>query len=523
MDELLNTFKSYIDTFRKPYTPHETTNKDVLKLEENINKIKQRRKNANNYSNMETLENIYDNSSIQAEQGSTMPSSYKDEVFVENFQEGARNKGKSKTKSTSSTTTTQSTTKKKKSKGKKGKKKGKKGKKKGKKGKNGFKEKINKFVKILEKFLNKAKKSVFYLRDELDKLVSYVAVVYVYFISIVTNPDLADLKFDFSNVKKMDFDNIQADKEAFKIAIYKVISMPLLLYATYNWFYLMVYMKAKEEEDGMLERPFDDDKRMKISLDGIKPDFIKKPLQFSLNYAITPLYWFDKLFNNNIYTYFANNIIGWKILNYLLIFIFVFIINTKFGLFDSLDHFIKNKPSFLYKFCGIIIAGTLLYNIFNHIFNPSQEIKTLRVFKYLFGILLGFIYIILTTFVAGMSINISAILILMYVWIHSLFGIFLYNKKGIFGYFEEKKNMDNYIKRDSERLQTEDCEKLSFFERILLQIVKFLNDNRKQICKQIINLSNLFIKYKSSYVQNITAFLSLLTFFIMSFFEPFKF
>jgi hypothetical protein len=282
-------------------------------------------------------------------------------------------------------------------------------------------------------------------------------------------------------------------------------------------------MKSKEDEDGMLERPFDDDKRMKISLDGIKPDFIKTPLQFLLNYTITPLYWFDKLFNNNAYTYFANNIIKWKILNYLLIFFFVLTINNKFGLFDSLEDFIKNKPSFLYKFCGTIIGLTVGYNILNHVFNPSEEFKMLRIFKYLFGILVGFIYIILTTLVAGMSINISAILILIYIWIHSLFGIFLYNKKGLFGLFDEINNMDTYIKSDYSRLDYEYCEKLSFFEKMNLKGIRFLNDNRDFFCYFIVFVSNIFTTYRSAYIQIITNFILLLAPYIISYFSPIKF
>jgi hypothetical protein len=189
MDGILNTFKSFVDTFRKP-NENESKNEDVLKLKENILKIKKRRKNATNYSNIETLDSIYDNSSLQSEKGSesleSIPS-YKDDSFVENFQEGARNKKKkntSKEATTSQTnententteTTTQNTKKKKGKKGKKGKKK------KGKK-KNGFKEKIDKLLKILQKLIDRAKKSIFYLRDEFDKLLSYISLAYVYII-----------------------------------------------------------------------------------------------------------------------------------------------------------------------------------------------------------------------------------------------------------------------------------------------------------------------------------------------------
>jgi hypothetical protein len=469
MDELVHTLKTYIDTFREPYMDEETTNEDILKLEENINKIKKRRKNATNYSNMETLDNIYENSSTKAEKGSDGVTSYKDEIFLENFQDNNSEEETSKTQTESF-------------KSKKGKK--------GKKGKKNrfakFTEKMGNFFNKIKKYIDSANNTFFYGYKQFDKLISYIAFSYVHFISTSTMPELNNLNFNLSNATKHQSQHIHSDADNIKHIVYSIFLLPLCLYSTYNWFYLLVYLRPKENSDGEYERPFDDDIRMKISLDGIKPDFIKTPLESLFKYTITPLYWIDQLFNNSKYTSFAVNYIGWNIINYFILFVAVLFINKKFGLFESLEHIIKNKSSFLYKFCAGFIISALIYNIFNHIFNPSEENKLIRVFKYLFGLLIAFAYIIFNTFIAGMSINVSAIIILIYLWIHSLFGMVLYNKNGISGIFEQMANITSYIKKDYDKIKAEECEEFTIFQKMIHKIIAFLNDYRLLITVAIV-------------------------------------
>ena len=525
MDGIFNTLKTFIDTFRNPDNNEsnidESNNEDVLKLKENILKIKNRRKFETNYSNIETLDNIYDGLSNMSENESENNIIINEDI-IEDFQEGARNKNKKKSKNVKDEKGGKGGKDNKGGKSKKSKKskksrKSKKNKKTKKKSKyEQFKDKIKDFFKNIEKSFDSGKKYLFYGYNEFDKLLYYIAFIYVYFISISTDQKLNELNFNLSNGTKTQIDHIRSDTNSVKYVLYSIFLLPICLYATYNWFYLLVYVRPKENNENGYERPFDDDVRMKISLDGIQQDFIRKPLEFLLNYAITPLYWFDKIFDNKYYSNFAVNYVQYNILNYFLIFILVLLINMKFGLFQSLDYFIKNKPSILYKVCGIIIAGAFLYNICMHIFNPSVEIKMLRVFKYLFGILVTFIYIILSTFVAGMSINVSAILILLYIWIHSLFGIVLYNKNNFYGIFQEINNINSYIKKDYTNIDTENCDGFSFIEKIFMKIIKYLNDHRTLISLAIVVVLNIFTSsFHSTYVRIATiAFMALLLFVI---------
>lgn len=495
MDAIFDAIKSYTDTFREEPSIDETKNEDILKLEENIRKIKDKKKNrkkfAENYSNIETLNDIYDDSTTKSQNGSVLDNNIlNDGDVVENFQEGARSKkkkkkGKSKKKS--------------------------KGKSKKIPNVNELMRYIRKYIKMIQTVLYKGKDAFFYAYNTLDKLIAYIALSYVHIVYTSTDPKIIDLKFDLSNATKTQFEGINKDNGIVKYMIYSIITLPLCLYATYNWFYLLVYVKPNEDNPDIYERPFDDVVRTKITFDGIQPSFIRNPIHFLLNYTIAPLYWVDKLFNNKYYTNMAINYIQWNVLNYMLLFIGVVFINREFGLFESLNNFISNRPSYLYRLCGIVIAGTFLYNMCIHIFNPPTSISMLRVFKYLFAILVTFIYIIVSTFIAGMSINMSCVVILLYVWLHSLFGIVLYNKNGFSGVFKEIKNIDAYIKKDYANLDTGQCDGLSFFEKLFMQFIQFLNDYRTLVSMAIvIGLNIYYAAFNSIYLKVITIVLLLL-------------
>jgi hypothetical protein len=462
MDNLMEQIQSYVNTFSEPLDEDESDmNIDIQKIEEKINKIKSRRKYTENYSGIETLDNIYE------EPIESLHEDLDDDDIIENFQEGAKNRGKVKTKGKPKKSTIGRLT-----------------------------DYINKVSGTAVKYLDNAKSGFFYLHKELDKQLTKFAGGFVVTISRATNPKMIDLEYDLSNANDKQKKNINTDTNAVKQHIYSFFSLLVGLYATYNWFYLMVYMREKEGTDGEMERPFGDDNRMKISLDGIKDKNIKTSLDFIFNYTITPLFWFDKIFNDNLYSSFANNVVQWKILNYFIIFVLVLFLNIKLGLFDSLNKILTLKLPYLFWACTIIILCKFLYNIIE--FSKSN----FNIPTPLSSILVIFIYIILTTLIATGSINISSILVVLFLWIHSLFGIALYNKDGIKGVLNEITNINSYIKRDYDDLTDEYCDSLDWFSQWLMIIVKFLNDNRSIVCVAIVLIINLFtIKFHSLYVK----------------------
>lgn len=488
MDGIFHTFKSFVDTFREPDN-NETTNKDILKLKQNILKIKNRKKNATNYSNIETLDNIYDGSA-KSENDSILPNYTATDSVVENFQEGARNKKK---------------------KGKKKKSKKDKGKKK--------KSKFNLFMEKVGEFFNKTRKAfenqgdvLFYGYKQYDKLIAYIAFQYVYIICISTQPNLNKLNPDLSNATKSQSEKIESDTKTVKNIFHDILFLPLCIYATYNWFYLLVYLRPKENNSAEFERPFDDNIRTKISFDHITPVYVKDLIQFLFGYTIAPLYWVDKLFNNNMYTNFAVNYIDWNIANYFILFIAVLLINKFYGLFNSLlDYVSKNKFSVLLAFCSFVILTRLLLQ------SVKQFAELFKIPMILKSLLVIFIFIIIHTFIAGMSIHISSVLVLLYIWIHSLFGIVLYGKNKFSGIFEEMNNINEYIKKDYDKLQPEECDNLSFLQKIIIKVIKLLNDYKTITSFGIVIIINLiFSRFNYSSVWLSTIFL-LLFFLIISY------
>ena len=458
MDDLMEQIRSYVNTFSVPLDEDESdTNIDIQKIEEKINKIKSRRKYTENYLGIETLYNIYQD---QTESSPIDPTDKKDDV-VENFQEGAKNKGKAK-KSTIGR----------------------------------LKDYINKVSGTAFKYLDNAKSGLFYLDKELDKQLTKVARGIVVTIFRASNPKMIDLEYNLSNANDKQKKNINTDTNAVKQFIYSLFSLLVGLYATYNWFYLMVYMREKEGTDGEMERPFGDDNRMKIGFHGIKDKNIKTSLNFVFNYTITPLFWFDKIFNDNLYSSFANNVVQWQILNYFTILLIVLFINIKLGLFDSLNKILTLKLPYLFWACTIIILCTFLYNIIA--FSKSN----FNIPTPLSSILVIFIYTILTTLIATASINVSSIVVVLFLWIHSLFGIALYNKDGIMGVLNEIENINSFIKKDYDNLTDNYCDSLDWFSQWIMKIVKFLNDFRSIICLVIVLVINFFtIKFHSLYVK----------------------
>jgi hypothetical protein len=114
------------------------------------------------------------------------------------------------------------------------------------------------------------------------------------------------------------------------------------------------------------------------------------------------------------------------------------------------------------------------------------------------SILVIFVYTILTTLIATGSINISSIVVVLFLWIHSLFGIALYNKDGIMGVLNEIKNINSFIKKDYDNLTDDYCDSLDWFSKLIMGIVKKLNDFRSIVCLVIVLVINIFtIKFHS--------------------------
>jgi hypothetical protein len=196
----------------------------------------------------------------------------------------------------------------------------------------------------------------------------------------------------------------------------------------------------------------------------------------------------------------------------------VIFITNKFGLFNSLNKLINSKSPYLFWGCAILICLLLAYNTINNLIYPGEGTSLFRNLNPLLGILGFFIYTIMNILIATMSINISAILIVLFIWMHSLFGIALYNKHGISGIFNEINNINSFIKKDYDDLSNKYCDSLDWFNQFVMYIVKLLNNNHIIVGLSIIFLINLSaVKFHSLYVRLITIVL------IMIIFIPVKF
>jgi hypothetical protein len=321
-----------------------------------------------------------------------------------------------------------------------------------------------------------------------------------------------------------DNSKLEADKRndagVLKKVIYMFMAVPFLIIATYNWYYLIVYRDADlfadvpSSSDGKDPRPVNDKT-------GIKWDFTRLgPLSDFVDHLFGTLLFPTRLFNRVLLEHnspviprlFSDKDVlmsrGWVLLMFALIIYFMFFGVSFKELIKSDD---KCKPKQNNIIVKLFIGLTIFYYVFRMIFiffggSHSEGIgKSFESFASNVGvrplnfnfvpilakpIIAGILFILLTVglfFIAMLSVNMSIMIVMMYLILHSLFGFYMYlpttsdNSRGFlmdslfhgFSYYRYIwSNLSNIF--DTERkewIAKEECDGHTLYGRFMIHIM----------------------------------------------------
>jgi hypothetical protein len=321
-----------------------------------------------------------------------------------------------------------------------------------------------------------------------------------------------------------DNSKLEADKRndagVLKKVIYMFMAVPFLIIATYNWYYLIVYRDADlfadvpSSSDGKDPRPVNDKT-------GIKWDFTRLgPLSDFVDHLFGTLLFPTRLFNRVLLEHnspviprlFSDKDVlmsrGWVLLMFALIIYFMFFGVSFKELIKSDD---KCKPKQNNMIVKLFIGLTIFYYVFRMIFiffggSHSEGIgKSFESFASNVGvrplnfnfvpilakpIIAGILFILLTVglfFIAMLSVNMSIMIVMMYLILHSLFGFYMYlpttsdNSRGFlmdslfhgFSYYRYIwSNLSNIF--DTERkewIAKEECDGHTLYGRFMIHIM----------------------------------------------------
>jgi hypothetical protein len=307
---------------------------------------------------------------------------------------------------------------------------------------------------------------IFFLPDQVEKVI---------------NSGCATFTEVFSNYgeEKSTEQELKHDTGVVTHIVYSILSFPLCLFISYNWFFLLAYQEKENSKiDGEFAHPSSKDHRIKIEIPSKWVNFFG---QFCI-YPLQKIDWFVFDIVPLVMDAFTRN--KMKII------VQFAIIVLSFEFVSQLDFFGKMKSSLSgIKFvnpiniiCGILIAWQFIKNLgmFNEWFPGLGSSVAERPMPITFALLFCayVFYVIVIMLLAVFSFQISAMIVLIYFWFHSIFGILIYgNDKGDF--MKQMDNIDKYIKQDLKWLKQNDpeCHKDPAWKKVLRDVMNFLFDN----------------------------------------------
>ena len=258
-----------------------------------------------------------------------------------------------------------------------------------------------------------------------------------------------------------------------------ILSFPFIVCMTYNWQFLLTY-DFINDEDNVKERPAGDDKRLNITFKVGEGGPVSEIAMFFFEMMIKPLYYLDKGFLGDNFLPKFLKLSPYLPLNcakiMIIFMVFFFVRNLNF--FQIYNSFLAgNEESVVEDLLTdntavnyvLLIFSSVI--IFIHTMLKLYEWGVLvgsKMMGGLFAILLGIfamiVIIALYVIVALLSLKISSLVILIYLWFHSLFGLLAYEEKKIEGgipfYTRGKSNwksMENRINQELNTLINEKC------------------------------------------------------------------
>jgi hypothetical protein len=277
-------------------------------------------------------------------------------------------------------------------------------------------------------------------REQINKVSSYFNSIDDYIVNTsFYNENMRPIfSYLLSFVQNND-ETLEYDLQILENHLYIIFSFPLVVWMTYNWQFILTYKYTNDQN--IVIRPAADDKRLNITFDNLFFP-INEILTFIVGMSIKPLYYFDKFFLGdaffpkviNLSPYLPNNVA--KII--IIILIFLFIGNLNF--FQIYASFLQGDESNAVD--SILNTDSVLNNVLLIIASVIIFIHTaLKLYEWIFvrlapyvsniGAVLIFIFVVIVIVAAYitvglLSVKISTLIVLIYVWIHSLFGLLLY-------------------------------------------------------------------------------------------------
>lgn len=322
--------------------------------------------------------------------------------------------------------------------------------------------------------------------------------------------------------------------------IISIIIFPLLYIITYNWFYLICYYNKdsdictnKREEDDFIKcRPANDSIRTPITFS--KSEELGYYFNFFFSYLITPLAFIDKILMGE--TINPLNIINEYNEEKYILYDSSFTIPNFLFFTEKMLKTVNLPSRTLHKIIVTTICYYILYNAsFFSSIKESSNINTANLFICM--IILGFHYfrtifqycleikertidnpnfpltaisiliccflcilVVFFRFVIGFfSLTLSYIIVIVFLWYHSLFGIYHYKlsiNSDFISYLDTFKNIDTFINKDIEYLKmNEDCKDTNILIKIFKYLIRTFSGNILNIFFIILLFQNLYKTY----------------------------
>lgn len=350
---------------------------------------------------------------------------------------------------------------------------------------------FKKFTEPVKSAVNQVNDILFYVPKKLNETVENI------FLKFVKVFYALDKKNDESNIKSM-----ENDAEILKIVCYMIAMYPIAIYICYNWTFLTIYKGMEYKTDPASEepeRPVSDNKRLKISFNGFSST-MRKILNFCLDFGIMPTHIFDMAFLSDKSWAVPNmaSFIGSKILSRAIILIFSITVIYMFDVYQIFGNVMATGAlwatiSGVTVYCATVISIYYFYWIIKDIENivspanllsdPDSYIHTLLkwIANPLVMLFFKIIHYIVRLAISIINIGISAVILTLFIWGHSLFGMAWYGGNGFSykGIKQTMKDIDAFIDKDFEVIMplNPQFKEYSILEKIFIDIVKFFKDN----------------------------------------------
>lgn len=250
---------------------------------------------------------------------------------------------------------------------------------------------------------------------------------------------------------------VKKDASILKDFIYQLVAFVIAIWVAMNWFFIMIFKtggveKCGNTDDGTGRCYFaNDENRFKINFDGSGK--MQSLFEFLFDFCITPAWTFDRYVMGDNYGKKLFTHIPWKIISYFILFVLSFILVYAYDFFSSIKDTIEGKISSLNTFATITIV-ILLFNktivkaFFEKMTGGAENIATMvmKNMSPLTWIFIQLVYFVVLMGIAFFSINISVIILVLFVWLLSLFAIPYY--KGIGDIGITLRNMYKYMSED---------------------------------------------------------------------------